>query len=116
MLFIKSGLKLVCIVNIVYGNLQPENSQDNDQKPQRNCTFLNSASGVEKLVIFCWKRSLATRALTWLEFCPVGVGELLPAGPLEGLGGAVVLQTHVKVEPGLRYKSCDLGLLVSANI
>jgi hypothetical protein len=46
----------------------------------------------------------------------VGVGELLPAGPLEGLGGAVVLQPHVKVEPGLRYKSCDLGLLVSANI
>ncbi len=46
----------------------------------------------------------------------MGVGELLPAGPLEGLGGAVVLQPHVKVETGLRYKSCDLGLLVSANI
>jgi hypothetical protein len=29
----KSGLKLVCNVNIVYGNLMTENSQDNAQKP-----------------------------------------------------------------------------------
>jgi hypothetical protein len=40
----KSGLKLVCNVNIVYGNLKSENSQDYVQKPQRNCTFMNSAS------------------------------------------------------------------------
>jgi hypothetical protein len=40
----KSGLKLVCNVNIVYGNLNSENSQDYAQKPQRNCTFMNSAS------------------------------------------------------------------------
>ncbi len=40
----KSGLKLVCKVNIVYGNLKSENSQDYAQKPQRNCTFMNSAS------------------------------------------------------------------------
>ncbi len=31
-------------VNIVYANLKSENSQDYAQKPQRNCTFTNSAS------------------------------------------------------------------------
>ncbi len=40
----KSGLKLVCNVNIVYGNLKSENSQNYAQKSQRNCTFMNSAS------------------------------------------------------------------------
>jgi hypothetical protein len=40
----KSGMKLVCNKNIVYGNLKYENSQDYDQKSQRNCTFMNSAS------------------------------------------------------------------------
>ncbi len=29
----KSGLKLVCNVNIVLGNLKSENSQDDAQKP-----------------------------------------------------------------------------------
>jgi hypothetical protein len=43
--FSKSGLKLVCNVNIVYGNLKSVNSQDYAHKPQRNCTFMNSASG-----------------------------------------------------------------------
>ncbi len=41
----KSGLKLVCSVNIVYGNLKSENSLDYAQKPLRNCMFMNSASG-----------------------------------------------------------------------
>ncbi len=44
----KSGLKLVCYVNVVYGNLKSENSKDytpRKQKPQRNCTFMNPASG-----------------------------------------------------------------------
>jgi hypothetical protein len=40
----KSGLKLVCNVNILYGNLKSENSQDYAQKTQRNCTFMNSAA------------------------------------------------------------------------
>ncbi len=31
-------------VNIVSGNLKSENSQDYAQKPQQNCTFMNSAS------------------------------------------------------------------------
>jgi hypothetical protein len=31
----KSGLKLVCNVNVVYGNLKSETSQDCAQKPQR---------------------------------------------------------------------------------
>jgi hypothetical protein len=39
------NLKLVCNVNIVYGNFKSENSQAYDQKPQRNCAFMNSASG-----------------------------------------------------------------------
>ncbi len=33
-------------VNIVYVNLKAVNSQDYAQKPQRNCTFMNSASGL----------------------------------------------------------------------
>ncbi len=37
----KSGLKLAYNVS---GNLKSENSQDYAQKPQRNCTFMNSAS------------------------------------------------------------------------
>ncbi len=43
----KSGLKLVCNVNFVYGNLKSENSQDYAQKPERNCTFMNSASAYQ---------------------------------------------------------------------
>ncbi len=35
----KNGLKLVCNVNIAYGNLKSENSQDYAQQPRRNCTF-----------------------------------------------------------------------------
>ncbi len=42
----KSDLKLVCNVNIVYGNLKSENSEDYAQKPQRNCPLMNSASGL----------------------------------------------------------------------
>jgi len=41
----KRGLKLVCNINSVYGNLKSDNSQDYAQTPQRNCTFMNSASG-----------------------------------------------------------------------
>ncbi len=44
----KNGLKLVCNVNIAYGNLKSENSQDYAQQPQRNCTFMNSTSGVTR--------------------------------------------------------------------
>jgi hypothetical protein len=49
----KSGWKLVCNVKIVYGSesLKSENSQDYAQKPQRNCTVMNSASGLA----CCWK-------------------------------------------------------------
>jgi hypothetical protein len=38
---IKSGLKLVCNVNIVYGNLKPEISQDFAHKPQGNETVVH---------------------------------------------------------------------------
>jgi hypothetical protein len=54
----KSGLKLVCNVKIVYRNLKSENSQDYGQKPQRNCTSMNSASG----------KRLPTRAKRLLDF------------------------------------------------
>ncbi len=30
-----------------YGNLKSENSPDYARKPQRNCTFMNTASGVQ---------------------------------------------------------------------
>jgi hypothetical protein len=45
----KSGLKLVCNLNIVYRNLKSENSRNKAQKPQRNCTFMNSASVLNKI-------------------------------------------------------------------
>ncbi len=38
-------LFLQCNVNIVYVKLISENSQDFAQKPKRNCTFMNTASG-----------------------------------------------------------------------
>jgi hypothetical protein len=41
-------MKLVCNVNIVYGNIKSENSQDYTQKPQRNWTFTNSAPVFQK--------------------------------------------------------------------
>ncbi len=47
----KSGLKLVFNVNIVYGNLRSDNSQDYAQKPQQNCTFMNSAAAHALLAI-----------------------------------------------------------------
>jgi hypothetical protein len=43
---LEQSLKLVCNLNIVYGNLKTENFQDNSQKPQRNCTLMNSVSGL----------------------------------------------------------------------
>jgi hypothetical protein len=40
----KSGSKLVFHVKIVHGNHKSENSHDYAQKPQQNCTVMNSAS------------------------------------------------------------------------
>ncbi len=48
----KSGLKLVCNVNIVYGNLKYEYSQDYAQKLQLDCTFMNSASVLKVLILY----------------------------------------------------------------
>ncbi len=42
-------------VNIVYGNLTSENSQDYAQKPQRNCTFMRSASGGRSISKFAFE-------------------------------------------------------------
>jgi len=41
---VQKRFEMVCNVNIVYGNLKSENSQDNAQKTQQNCTFMNLAS------------------------------------------------------------------------
>jgi hypothetical protein len=38
----KNGLKLVCNINIAYGNLKSKNSQGYAQKPQRNFEFVCS--------------------------------------------------------------------------
>jgi hypothetical protein len=40
----------------VYGNLKSENSPDYVQKPQRNCTFMNSASGLPFLKLCFYLR------------------------------------------------------------
>ncbi len=47
------GLKLVCNVNIVYKNLKSENSRNYAQKPQRNCTFINtdSVQNMEHIIV-----------------------------------------------------------------
>ncbi len=55
----KSGLKPVCNVNIVYGNLKSENSQDYVQKPQRSCAFMNSTSG------YVWSRRELRDNTSW---------------------------------------------------
>ncbi len=47
----KSGLKLDCNVKIVYGNLKSETSKDYAKKPQRNCTFMNSASRLKPSIL-----------------------------------------------------------------
>ncbi len=55
-----SGLKLISNVNNVYGDLKAEISQDYAQKPQPNCTFMNSASGqvLYSILWYCsWWRS-----------------------------------------------------------
>ncbi len=44
----KNGLKLVFNVNIVYEFYKCENSQDCAQKPPRNCTVMDSASGLDR--------------------------------------------------------------------
>ncbi len=53
-------------VNIVYGNLKSENSQDYAQKPQQNCTFMNSASG--DMLVFGVIKVL----IPLLHFCGTG--------------------------------------------
>ncbi len=69
----KSGLKLVCNVNhCVYGNLKSENSQDYAQKPQRNCTFMNSASGRVFSIVYSYviKRSSYVLRVLLLLYSP----------------------------------------------
>jgi hypothetical protein len=52
--FEQKDLKLVCNVNIVYRNVKSENYQDYAQKPQRNCAFMNLASGCEAGILHAY--------------------------------------------------------------
>jgi hypothetical protein len=66
---IKSGLKLVCYVNIVYGNLKSESSQNYAQKPQWNCTFMNSVSAIRIYDYFSAKdRNISHGVYTFNQF------------------------------------------------
>ncbi len=48
-MWVETGLECK---QFIYGDLKSENSQDNVQKPQRNCTFMNSVSA-----FFCRQQS-----------------------------------------------------------
>jgi hypothetical protein len=48
-----------------YRNLKSENSQDYAQKPQRNCTFMNSASGLHINMHLTWQNVEDTHVLFW---------------------------------------------------
>jgi hypothetical protein len=66
----KSGLKLVCNVNIVYGNLKSENSQYYAQKPQQNWTFMSSASGLNTFIVLVFSFKLLCSP-TWFLISPL---------------------------------------------
>jgi hypothetical protein len=51
----KCGLKLVCNVSIVYGNLRSENSQDYVQKPQRNCIVHEFGFCIQRGICWGWR-------------------------------------------------------------
>ncbi len=53
----------------LYRNLKSENSQDYYQKPQQNCTFMNSASG-ELAVAVCTLHHLTIRNYIFLTIPP----------------------------------------------
>ncbi len=63
----QSGLKLVWNVNIVYGNLKSENSQNYAQKPQRNCTFMNSVSVLSLILCGRDERIDSAKNVTFLS-------------------------------------------------
>ncbi len=59
----KSHLKRVYNVNIVYGTPKSENFQDYAQKPQRNCTCMNSASVDARFFFESWYSIFRRRPL-----------------------------------------------------
>ncbi len=55
-------------MNNVHGNLKSENSQDYAQKPQRNCTFMNSASVQVRYCLLYWeKKNYSPLQANWVE-------------------------------------------------
>jgi hypothetical protein len=70
----KSRLKLVCNVNFVYWILKSENSQDYAQKPQRNCTLMNSASLVKFIFYTSYIRAGHVDICPFQENCTVIFG------------------------------------------
>ncbi len=53
-----------CNVNIVYGNLKSENSQNYAQKPRRNCTFMNSASALSLILFGVTHKSILRKKMS----------------------------------------------------
>ncbi len=51
-----------------YRNLKSENSQDYAQKPQQDCMFMNSASGVSKLTATAVNLCFIYRIITITKF------------------------------------------------
>ncbi len=69
----RSGLKLVCNVDILYGKLKSEYSQDYAQKPQRYCTFMISASGVNLFWRNCTRKENLTHRRQSKNLCGLKV-------------------------------------------
>ncbi len=66
----KCRWKLVCNANIVHRNYKSENSQDYAQRPQRNCTFMNSASDFAGSARYAYNKKNEFRFLFWKAlFC-----------------------------------------------
>ncbi len=121
-------LKLFCNVNIVYGNLKSENSQDYAQKPQRNCTFMNSASGqiffqddlngFSSISDIRFREPIAYRffASTSIPSCPSTTGKLTLSLRDRSLDTVPKIQLMYSQKKELRSLSSNSYIHVSVSI
>ncbi len=65
-----------------YRNLKSENSQDYAQKPQQNCTFMNSASGPSHEALFPMLSKKNTREIIHIMHCRQGTQTHNPSARL----------------------------------
>jgi hypothetical protein len=95
----KSGLKMVCNVNFVYGNLQFENSHDYAQKPQRNCTFMHFA--------LVYAQQLLSNIMSFCNLYTSGAGsQIVPA--IDGAGLQQYLTVLCKLSiTGAGFSTCS---------